>query len=208
VSATPVRWLSSRAAGHRARPRGLYRAAVQGAHGAALTDRPAHPRPRPRRATLRLRVHPRDVRAEGQAPLGLLRPPRPPRRPARRQARRDHRRQGRHACINAIHHDVRFTKAIITAARAQIDDLAAWLGLEVTGQPTVRHPRMLAAIWLASHQALNARRRPRCGRLRSPDSCRRELLPWNRSHPQKMPVRSRSISFRSSSTWLDAGTRS
>ena len=64
---------------------------------AVVEDTPAHPRPRPRRAALRLRVHPRDVQAQGQAPLGLLRPPRPPRRPARRQVRRDSRPQGRHA---------------------------------------------------------------------------------------------------------------
>ncbi|HET6685643.1 MAG TPA: crosslink repair DNA glycosylase YcaQ family protein [Jiangellaceae bacterium] len=35
--------------------------------------------------------------------------------------------------INAIHEDVRFTKATTAAVRAEIDDLAAWLGLEVTG---------------------------------------------------------------------------
>ena len=35
--------------------------------------------------------------------------------------------------VNAIHEDVRFTKAITAAVRAEIDDLAAWLGLEVTG---------------------------------------------------------------------------
>ena len=35
--------------------------------------------------------------------------------------------------INTIHEDVRFTKAITAAVRAEIDDLAAWLGLEVTG---------------------------------------------------------------------------
>ena len=35
--------------------------------------------------------------------------------------------------INAIHEDVRFTKAITASVRAEIDDLAAWLGLDVTG---------------------------------------------------------------------------
>ncbi len=35
--------------------------------------------------------------------------------------------------VNAIHEDVRFTKAMTAAVRAEIDDLAAWLGLEVTG---------------------------------------------------------------------------
>jgi uncharacterized protein len=33
--------------------------------------------------------------------------------------------------VNAIHADVRFTKAMTAAVRAEIDDLAAWLGLEV-----------------------------------------------------------------------------
>ncbi len=35
--------------------------------------------------------------------------------------------------VNAIHEDVRFTKAMTAAVRAEIDDLAAWLGLEVIG---------------------------------------------------------------------------
>jgi len=35
--------------------------------------------------------------------------------------------------VNAIHEDLRLTKAITAAVRAEIDDLAAWLGLEVTG---------------------------------------------------------------------------
>ena len=35
--------------------------------------------------------------------------------------------------INAIHEDVRFTRAMTAAVRAEINDLAAWLGLEVTG---------------------------------------------------------------------------
>lgn len=35
--------------------------------------------------------------------------------------------------VNAIHEDVRFTKAMTAAVRAEIDDLAEWLGLEVTG---------------------------------------------------------------------------
>nr|MBA3310875.1 winged helix DNA-binding domain-containing protein [Nocardioidaceae bacterium] len=37
--------------------------------------------------------------------------------------------------VNAIHEDVRFTKAMIAAVRAEIGDLAAWLGLEVAGGP-------------------------------------------------------------------------
>lgn len=35
--------------------------------------------------------------------------------------------------VNAIHLDVRFTKATTAAVRAEIEDLATWLGLEVTG---------------------------------------------------------------------------
>ncbi|HET6625375.1 MAG TPA: crosslink repair DNA glycosylase YcaQ family protein [Nocardioidaceae bacterium] len=35
--------------------------------------------------------------------------------------------------VNAIHEDVRFTKAMASAVRAEIEDLATWLGLEVTG---------------------------------------------------------------------------
>lgn len=35
--------------------------------------------------------------------------------------------------VNAIHEDVRFTKAMTAAVRAEIEDLAAWLALEVNG---------------------------------------------------------------------------
>jgi uncharacterized protein len=35
--------------------------------------------------------------------------------------------------VNAIHADVRFTRAMTTAVHAEIEDLAAWLGLELTG---------------------------------------------------------------------------
>ena len=49
---------------------------------------------RPRAGAVRLRVHPRDVQARGQAPLGLLRPPGAPRRPAGREGRRHRRPQG------------------------------------------------------------------------------------------------------------------
>ncbi len=35
--------------------------------------------------------------------------------------------------VNAIHEDVPFTRAIAAGVRAEIDDLAAWLDLEVTG---------------------------------------------------------------------------
>ena len=85
---------ASRASGastRRARP------AVRGTHGAAVAVRPARPRPRPRRGAVRLRVRPRDVQAQGRAPLGLLRPSGPAPRPAGRQARRHRRPQGRRA---------------------------------------------------------------------------------------------------------------
>ena len=32
--------------------------------------------------------------------------------------------------VNAIHQDVRFTRAIERAVRAELDELAAWLGLD------------------------------------------------------------------------------
>lgn len=35
--------------------------------------------------------------------------------------------------VNAIHEDVEFTEAMIADVRAEIEDLAGWLGLEVTG---------------------------------------------------------------------------
>jgi len=39
----------------------------------------------------------------------------------------------RHLVVNAIHDDVSYTKAITAAVRAEIEDLAGWLDLEVTG---------------------------------------------------------------------------
>ena len=33
--------------------------------------------------------------------------------------------------VHAVHEDVRFTRAVTAAVRAEIDDLAAWLGLDV-----------------------------------------------------------------------------
>lgn len=35
--------------------------------------------------------------------------------------------------VNAIHQDVRFSRATTAAVRAEIEDLATWLGLEVAG---------------------------------------------------------------------------
>ena len=35
--------------------------------------------------------------------------------------------------VNEIHQDIRFTRAMTAAVRAEIEDLATWLGLEVTG---------------------------------------------------------------------------
>ncbi len=35
--------------------------------------------------------------------------------------------------VNALHEDVKFTKAMADGIRAEIADLASWLGLEVVG---------------------------------------------------------------------------
>ena len=80
-----------------ARRPGGDRRGLRGTHRAAVAVRPAGPRPGARARAVRLRVHPRDVQAERQASLGLLRAPGAPRRPARRQGRR-HRRPPRPAC--------------------------------------------------------------------------------------------------------------
>jgi uncharacterized protein len=40
--------------------------------------------------------------------------------------------------VNAIHEDVKFTRAIAKAVRAEIDDLAGWLGLETAPTAGVR----------------------------------------------------------------------
>ena len=103
---------------------------LRGPHRAALAVRPAHPRPGPRHRAVRLRVHPRDVQAEGQATLGVLRPPRAPPRPARRQDRRRRRPQGLAARVHAVHQDVRFTRAMKAAVDAELEALAGWLGLD------------------------------------------------------------------------------
>ena len=64
----------------RARP--LARGAVPRPHRGVVAVRPARPRPIPARGALGVRVPPRDLRAEGEAPLGLLRAAGAPRRPA------------------------------------------------------------------------------------------------------------------------------
>ena len=79
------------------RPRRARRG-LRGADGAAVAVRPARLRPGPRPGAVRLRVHARDVQAGGQAPLGLLRAPDPPRRPAGRKGRRHRRPQGLACC--------------------------------------------------------------------------------------------------------------
>ncbi len=53
----------------------------------SLPLRPAHPRSRPRRGAVRLPLPPRDVRAQGEARVRLLRAADPRRRPARRAHR-------------------------------------------------------------------------------------------------------------------------
>ena len=67
---------------------------LRGAHSAPVAVRPARPRSGSRAGAVRLRLHPRDVQARGQAPLGLLRAPRAPPRPAGREGRRHRRPQG------------------------------------------------------------------------------------------------------------------
>ena len=42
-------------------------------------------------------------------------------------------RKGGVLVVNAVHEDVRFTRAMTAAVRREIGDLAAWLGLEVSG---------------------------------------------------------------------------
>ena len=106
-----------RHAGRRSKaPQGLWRvdpeATAEGFKGrtALLSpfDRLIHDRAA-RRRPVRLRVHPGDVQAEGQAPLGVLRSPRAPPRPARRQGRRRRRshdlgaRRARHARGRPVH---------------------------------------------------------------------------------------------------------
>ena len=87
---------ASRASGASTRPRS---AADFEGRTALLSpfDRLVHDRARAAGA-VRLRVHPRDVQAGGQAPLGLLRAADPPRRPAGREGRRHRRPQGRPCC--------------------------------------------------------------------------------------------------------------
>lgn len=41
-------------------------------------------------------------------------------------------RKAKRLVVNAIHEDVPFTDDIAAAVRAEIDDLAVWLGLEAT----------------------------------------------------------------------------
>jgi uncharacterized protein YcaQ len=101
-------------------------------HGTALAVRPPHPRPRAYEGSVRLRLHPGDVQAGGETPLGLLRPARaPPRRlVGKLDAEAD--RKARTFTVNALHEDVRFTKAVRSDLEAEIEALTAWLGLGVT----------------------------------------------------------------------------
>ena len=40
--------------------------------------------------------------------------------------------------VNAIHEDVRFTRAIAKAVQAELDDLAGWLGLDAVESAAAR----------------------------------------------------------------------
>jgi uncharacterized protein YcaQ len=61
--------------------------------------------------------------------VGVLRPAGAARRSAGRKSRRDTDRKASVLRVNAIHQDVRFTRAIAKKVCAELDDLAAWLTL-------------------------------------------------------------------------------
>ncbi len=118
----------------------------EGAHGPALALRSTGLRPAARRGDLRLRVHPRDVQAGGQAPLGLLRPAHPAQRPAGRKARcqRPTARRGSSEWPRSTKtwRSPRRSRMPCTARSAM---LAEWLGLDVVG-PAVTAQRTASTI--------------------------------------------------------------
>ena len=85
----------------------------------------------PGRRAVRVRVRARDVQADGEAALGLLRAADPARRPAGRQARRDRRPQGRRAAgATPSTRTCRSPAPSRRAVEAELAELASWLGLE------------------------------------------------------------------------------
>ena len=120
-------------AGHLACPPGIPRYAVQG-RTALLSpfDRLIHDRVRAEQLFgfeyILEMYKPKDQRRWGYFALPVLHGDR---LVGKVDARAD--RKAGTLVVNAIHEDVRFTTATTAAVRAEIDDLGAWLGLEVTG---------------------------------------------------------------------------
>ena len=134
----PVRRRRGRRAGHRRGRPGEWRVdpALLAGDFAGRTallspfDRLVHDRVACR-AALRVRVRARDVQAGGGPPLGLLRAADPARRAADREAGCEGRPQGVAPAVYAIHEDVPFTKAMTKGVQAELDDLAAWIGVDL-----------------------------------------------------------------------------
>ena len=134
--------VGTRGGGHRGRRRGH----VAGGPRGSSARRSRAARPCCRRSTgscstasgrgaLRLRVHPRDVQARGEAPVGLLRAADPARRSARREAGAAADRKAGVFRVAPIHEDEPFTRGVTDAVHGEIRELAAWLGLDVVGLP-------------------------------------------------------------------------
>ena len=102
---------------------------LRGPHRAAVAVRPADPRPGRTQELFDFEYTLEMYKPAAQAALGLLRAADPPRRPAGREARRAADRKAGVLRVNAIHEDVTFTRAVAKAVQAELDDLAAWLGL-------------------------------------------------------------------------------
>ena len=117
--------------GRVARRSGRARRALQRKDGAALAVRPADPRPRPHRGVFDFEYSlemykPAEQRRWGYYALPILHGDQ---LVGKLDAAAD--RRASVLRVNAIHEDVKFTPAITKAVRAEIADLAAWLGLEV-----------------------------------------------------------------------------
>ena len=93
------------------------------AHDVPLALRPARPRPRTRAQALGLLLQARDVRAEGEARVRLLRPPHPERRPSPRPHRAGAQPQDGHARVLGTG-----GKTSRSATNRSLRSLARWLG--------------------------------------------------------------------------------
>ena len=120
----PRRRLVDAGRGRRARRR------LARAHGAAVAVRQPAVRPGADRAALRLHAPARDLHAEGQTALGLLRAADPAPRPADRPRRPGDRPQGGRLVAHAIHRepDAPRGKAVAKAIRRELERLAKWQG--------------------------------------------------------------------------------